>query len=160
MVCSIAISNRKIFYWDTRGNVKIADFGIAKLLGDEKDAFTLTGTGASLGTPHYMAPEQFENPAQVDHRADIYSLGVVFYEMLTGELPLGRFTAPSEHTSLDQRIDAIVMRRYGREGSQMFRQQIFPARRGRQPSKQFCSLPSPSSVGFRDDSHEVSRGFA
>ena len=67
---------------DTRGNVKIADFGIAKLLGDEKDAFTLTGTGASLGTPHYMAPEQFENPTQVDHRADIYSLGVVFYEML------------------------------------------------------------------------------
>jgi serine/threonine protein kinase len=100
---------------DTRGNVKIADFGIAKLLGDEKDAFTLTGTGASLGTPHYMAPEQFENPTQVDHRADIYSLGVVFYEMLTGELPLGRFTAPSEHTSLDQRIDAIVMRALARE---------------------------------------------
>jgi tRNA A-37 threonylcarbamoyl transferase component Bud32 len=100
---------------DTRGNVKIADFGIAKLLGDEKDAFTLTGTGASLGTPHYMAPEQFENPTQVDHRADIYSLGVVFYEMLTGELPLGRFTAPSEHISLDQRIDAIVMRALARE---------------------------------------------
>lgn len=95
---------------DTRGRVKIADFGIAKLLGEDKAAVTLTGTGASLGTPHYMAPEQFENPSQVDHRADIYSLGVVFYEMLTGELPLGRFSAPSQRADLDERIDAIVLR--------------------------------------------------
>ena len=55
----------------------------------------LTGTQQVMGTPHYMAPEQMEKPPTVDHRADIYSLGVVFYEMLTGELPLGRFAAPS-----------------------------------------------------------------
>ncbi|HEX7862458.1 MAG TPA: serine/threonine-protein kinase [Verrucomicrobiae bacterium] len=100
---------------DTRGRVKIADFGIAKLVGEQTGAAVLTGTGASLGTPHYMAPEQFENPAGVDHRADIYSLGVVFYEMLTGELPLGRFSAPSARADLDDRIDAIVMRALARE---------------------------------------------
>ncbi len=95
---------------DTKGRVKIADFGIAKFSGiDEKTG--LTATGATIGTPHYMAPEQIERPADVDHRADIFSLGVVFYEMLTGELPLGRFAAPSERReSLDARIDQVVMR--------------------------------------------------
>ncbi len=100
---------------DARGGLKIADFGIAKMLGEETAAITLTGTGSALGTPHYMAPEQFENPSQVDHRADIYSLGVVFYEMLTGELPLGRFEAPSKRTDLDERIDAVVLRALARE---------------------------------------------
>lgn len=100
---------------DTKGRVKIADFGIAKLLGEEKGSVTLTGTGTALGTPHYMAPEQLENPGQVDHRADIYSLGVVFYEMLTGELPIGRFSAPSSRADLDERVDAIVMRALAKE---------------------------------------------
>jgi len=50
---------------DTRGRVKIADFGIAKLLGDTKD-ITLTAKGSRIGTPHYMAPEQFERPQDVD----------------------------------------------------------------------------------------------
>ncbi len=95
---------------DTKGRVKIADFGIAKFAGVD-DKTGLTATGATIGTPHYMAPEQVERPADVDHRADIFSLGVVFYEMLTGELPLGRFSAPSERTiSLDARIDKVVMR--------------------------------------------------
>ncbi|MBL9126892.1 MAG: serine/threonine protein kinase, partial [Verrucomicrobiales bacterium] len=79
---------------DGRGRVKIADFGIAKLVGDATGERGLTVSGAALGTPAYMAPEQIENPSDVDHRADIYSLGVVIYEMLTGELPLGRFSAP------------------------------------------------------------------
>jgi tRNA A-37 threonylcarbamoyl transferase component Bud32 len=100
---------------DAKGRVKIADFGIAKLVGEDAQAFHLTGTGAALGTPHYMAPEQFEKPSQVDHRADIYSLGVVFYEMLTGELPIGRFKPPSERTPLDQRVDEIVMRALEKE---------------------------------------------
>ncbi len=94
---------------DKKGKVKIADFGLAKILGMESRAFRLTGAKDVMGTPHYMAPEQVENPRQVDHRADIYSLGVVFYEMLTGELPLGRFAPPSQKVHVDVRLDEIVL---------------------------------------------------
>jgi tetratricopeptide (TPR) repeat protein/tRNA A-37 threonylcarbamoyl transferase component Bud32 len=100
---------------DIKGRVKIADFGIAKLIGDVQSDAHLTGSGATLGTPHYMAPEQIEKPASVDHRADIYSLGVVFYEMLTGELPLGRFAAPSEKSASDPRLDDVVFRTLEKE---------------------------------------------
>ncbi len=100
---------------DQKGRVKIADFGIAKLVGAAKADVTLTASGASLGTPAYMAPEQIERPGEVDHRADIYSLGVVFYEMLTGELPLGRFAPPSKKTPLDERVDEIVLRALAKE---------------------------------------------
>ena len=104
---------------DAEGRVKIADFGIAKLLegpgASAGEAYTLTRTGARIGTPHYMAPEQVETPEQVDHRADIYSLGVVFYELLTGELPLGRFPAPSIKAGLDARVDDIVFRALAKE---------------------------------------------
>jgi len=100
---------------DAAGRVKIADFGVAKLVGEPRADLTLTQSGARLGTPHYMAPEQVEKPGDVDHRADIYSLGVVFYEMLTGELPLGRFAAPSAKADLDARIDEIVLRALAKE---------------------------------------------
>lgn len=95
---------------DKQGRVKIADFGLAKLLGKAPAEFTLTGTGQVMGTLHYMAPEQMERPLEVDHRADIYSLGVVFYEMLTGELPLGRFSPPSKKARVDVRLDEVVLR--------------------------------------------------
>ena len=96
--------------------MKIADFGIAKLVGEnDRDQLTLTQRGFVLGSPHYMAPEQLESPGDVDQRADIYSLGVVLYELLTGELPLGRFAPPSKKSAVDARIDEIVMRTLERE---------------------------------------------
>src|ERR1022692_2734313 len=94
---------------DRKGRVKIADFGLAKILGLEPEGMRLTGAKDVMGTPHYMAPEQIEHPQEVDHRADIYSLGVVFYEMLTGELPLGRFQPPSRKVEVDVRLDEVVL---------------------------------------------------
>lgn len=95
---------------DKRGRVKIADFGLAKLLGRSTAAGQLTISHQVMGTMHYMAPEQMKNPLQVDHRADIYSLGVVFYELLTGELPLGRFAPPSEKAPVNAELDRVVLR--------------------------------------------------
>ena len=108
---------------DKRGNLKIADFGLAKMAvgtAVAPDAATepaghATVSGQVMGTPHYMAPEQVENMAAVDHRADIYSLGVVFYEMLTGELPLGRFPAPSQRVQVDVRFDEVVLKALEKE---------------------------------------------
>ena len=95
---------------DKKGRVKIADFGLAKLINPTTPDVALTQTGLMMGTPKYMAPEQIDRPAEVDHRADIYSLGVVFYEMLTGELPLGRFALPSQRVQIDVRLDEVVLR--------------------------------------------------
>jgi serine/threonine protein kinase len=100
---------------DRRGDVKIADFGLAKLLGAITSDSALTGSHQVIGTLRYMAPEQMERPLAVDHRADIYSLGVVFYEMLTGELPLGRFAAPSKKVQVDVRLDEVVFRALEKE---------------------------------------------
>jgi capsular polysaccharide biosynthesis protein/predicted Ser/Thr protein kinase len=107
---------------DRQGRVKIADFGLAKILGLEPSGFRLTGAGQVMGTPHYMAPEQIERPLEVDHRADIYALGVVFYEMLTGELPLGKFAPPSRKVQVDVRLDEVVLRALEKEPERRFQQ--------------------------------------
>jgi predicted Ser/Thr protein kinase len=107
---------------DRKGRVKIADFGLAKILGLEPRTSRLTGEGQVMGTPHYMAPEQIERPLEVDHRADIYALGVVFYEMLTGELPLGKFAAPSRKVQVDVRLDEVVLRALEKEPERRFQQ--------------------------------------
>ena len=103
---------------DKAGRVKIADFGIARIIGAGLDPASGVAVSDSpgltqdsvLGTPRYMAPEQSAHPAQADHRADIYSLGVVLYELLTGELPVGKFEPPSRKVHIDVRLDAIVLR--------------------------------------------------
>ncbi len=110
---------------DRDGHIKIADFGIARMLGggggNEGPAGIVAGgvgsgsaagtatRATAAGTPQYMAPEQRE-PGQGDHRADIYSLGVVLYELLTGELPGARLEPPSSKVEIDVRLDGIVLR--------------------------------------------------
>ena len=107
---------------DRRGRVKIADFGLAKIFGPDGDALRLTAEGDVMGTPHYMAPEQVERPLAVDHRADIYSLGVVFYELLTGDLPLGKFAPPSRKVSVDVRLDDVVLRALENDPARRYQQ--------------------------------------
>ncbi|MEZ5385320.1 MAG: serine/threonine-protein kinase [Prosthecobacter sp.] len=90
------------------GRVKIADFGLAKAL--DRDASLQTRTGIGLGTPDYAAPEQFMGEGNVDHRADIYALGVMIYQMITGQLPRGAWKPPSEKAAVDSCWDHIVAR--------------------------------------------------
>lgn len=113
---------------DKDGRIKIADFGIAKMLAVEKipadseqpqmkteiggipESVGNPAPSVAAGTPGYMAPEQAATPQKVDARADIYSLGVVFYEMLTGELPGAKLQPPSRKVQIDLRLDEIVLR--------------------------------------------------
>ncbi|HBG35631.1 MAG TPA: serine/threonine protein kinase, partial [Treponema sp.] len=101
----------------SHGEIKLADFGIAS---SEKEAETnLTQDGSTLGTPSYMPPEQFSKTKKVDNRADIYAMGVMLYEMVTGKKPFsgsfspetilqiqkGKFTSPEKiEASVDRTI--------------------------------------------------------
>ena len=143
---------------DAKGRVKLADFGIAKLIGDgtheshgtySPHDSHLTQSGTALGTPQYMAPEQRDTPADVDHRADIYSLGVVFYELLTGELPRGSVVQPSAKSDADPRLDAIVRqamekeraRRQGSAEEMRTQVQTVVETRGRPPERMPVPIP-------------------
>ena len=95
---------------DSDGRVKVADFGLAKLT-DKKFNTGLTQTGMAMGTPDYVAPETLTLGVEVDGRADIYAVGVMLYQMLTGDIPRGMFKMPSQKfQSIDPRFDAIVRR--------------------------------------------------
>jgi predicted Ser/Thr protein kinase len=105
---------------DTKGRVKIADFGLAKLADRSGADWTLTGTRQVMGTPMYMAPEQLAGSRDVDHRADVYSLAVVFYEMLTGVIPIGHFARPSVKAAVDVRLDDVILKAMDSEPEQRY----------------------------------------
>ena len=116
---------------DRRGRVKVADFGLAKIVGHAGEpaaaggqgaAATLTDAGKVMGTPQYMSPEQLQAPGGVDHRTDIYALGVVFYQMLTGELPGKKIEPPSKKVAIDVRLDEVVLRALERKPEQRYQQ--------------------------------------
>jgi serine/threonine protein kinase len=94
---------------DKSGNALMVDFGIAQII--DKDEMEKTQPDAIMGTLHYMSPEQKMGSADIDHTTDIYAVGVILYEMLTGQKPLGRFKNPCElNSDVPPELDSIVMR--------------------------------------------------
>lgn len=92
------------------GHVSLADFGLARLAMDSSCEVSLTQTRQAMGTLNYMAPEQWENPKAVDHRADIYALGILLYELLTGRVPRGSFPPASSLAAVPQPVDDVIHR--------------------------------------------------
>ena len=100
------------------GRAKLADFGLARPLSAMHTQ--LTATNAVMGTPDYMAPEQWQGKA--DHRTDIYALGVMLYEMLTGARPEGAFDPPSERVKVDARLDKVIFKAMRQEPDRRYQQ--------------------------------------
>jgi Protein kinase domain len=154
------------------GTLKIVDFGIAKIVDNSLRTPTLTATSQVLGSLHYLAPEQIESPTQVDHRVDLYALGVVFYELLAGQLPLGRYEPPSalnRHT--DVRLDSIVLKLLSRKPSDRYQSAReleidLVAIQRQMPSASMDAMQPPplpvgtSSIGTYSDAISVSVPFA
>jgi len=131
---------------DIDGNVKLADFGLARLVGATGPGSHLTRDSQLLGTPHYMAPEQWRGAA-VDHRADIFALGVVFYELLTGQLPVGDFAPPSQRTGVPRRLDQIVRKALAQDPGRRYQQAEELDRDLRTPHSEPVSPASASAPG-------------
>jgi predicted Ser/Thr protein kinase len=102
------------------GRIKMADFGLAKHFDAESSFRTQTGTG--MGTPDYAAPEQFSPDMPIDHRADIYALGVMIYQMITGQLPRGAWKPPSQRAPVAPQWDSIVSRAMQSDPSERYQQ--------------------------------------
>lgn len=93
------------------GRIKLADFGIAKINDAALPERKITATNQVLGTAHYLAPEQLSDRNEVDHRVDIYALGVILYELLTGHLPVGNFEPASRvNVHVSTAVDTVLLR--------------------------------------------------
>lgn len=103
---------------NTEGRAKLADFGLARPTSEE--TASLTRSNVVMGTPDYMAPEQMAGTA--DHRADLYALGVMLYEMLTGQTPRGAWAPPSQRVQVDVRLDQVVVRALQQDPAMRYQQ--------------------------------------
>ncbi|MDY0001918.1 MAG: serine/threonine-protein kinase [Polyangia bacterium] len=116
--------------------VKLLDFGISKFKVTDKDTLKLTHTGVVMGTPFYMSPEQAGGAKDVDERTDLWAVGVILYQMLTGQLPFTGdnynqlilkiatkpFVAPRRHNpAIPERLEAVIVRALQKDLSNRFR---------------------------------------
>lgn len=105
------LNPRNVLVSKDLSTVKLADFGICRVEAISREAGTLSTSEVSMGTLHYLAPEQAMDMRRSDHRSDIFSLGVLLYEMLTGTVPVGSFTLPSRlNKEVPPGIDPIVLK--------------------------------------------------
>jgi serine/threonine protein kinase len=150
------------------GRIKMADFGLAKRFDVESSFRTQTGTG--MGTPDYAAPEQFDSAAQIDHRADIYALGVMIYQMITGQLPRGVWKPPSQRAEVDPCWDDIVAHAMQSDPKDRYQKaseiktdvtKITPASRASVPDAKSESAkvpqPKPAQPSHRDGLHSAAK---
>ena len=149
----------------TKDFVKVLDFGLAKLTGPEQHTNNHnTRAGFVMGTPYYMSPEQCEGKPEIDHRADIYALGVVLFEMLTGMIPFGgegygeiilkHITVPPPSArsivkKLSPALDAILFRALSKDPAQRF-QTMAQFRSALQDPEGYAAATEPAA-GIHDD---------
>jgi len=165
-----------IFLCNNRGPgrdfVKVLDFGLAKLTLSDQKVSHKTRTGSVMGTPYYMSPEQCEGKIEIDHRADIYSLGVLIFEMLTGKVPFGgdgygeiivkHVTMPppsvrSVVPELPEYLDIILYRALAKDRDQRFQTMADLEEALRDPIRYVNNAPE---IGIPDDLSGIARAAA
>jgi serine/threonine-protein kinase len=143
--------------------VKVLDFGLAKMMGEGRTSPRTTRAGLVVGTPYYMAPEQCEGNVDIDHRADVYALGVLLFEMLTGKVPFGgsgfgevmlkhmTMPAPAARSvvpELPPELDSILFRALAKNPAQRFQSMAELGAALADPQAHAGAVPS---LGMYDD---------